>query len=71
MTGVECGASAILATGGPAAVPFRLCCALTIIHAGEQDPVPLACGALESGSVGEIAGSADRAALRRVREPTP
>jgi hypothetical protein len=66
---VGCGASAILATGGPAAVPFRLCCALTIIHAGGPDPVPMACDAFESGPLGELVGLEDPAALLRVREP--
>jgi hypothetical protein len=68
-TPVECGASAILAAGGPAAVPFQLCCALTIIQAGGQYPVPLECGAVESAPVGFDALE-DSEAQAPVPEPT-
>jgi hypothetical protein len=39
----ECGASAILAPGGPAAVPFELCCVLTMVRANAPDPGPPVC----------------------------
>jgi hypothetical protein len=42
----ECGASAILARGGPTAVPFDLCCVLTLVRAGGTNPGPV-CRALE------------------------
>jgi hypothetical protein len=32
MNPAVCGASAFLRSRGPAAVPFRLCCALAILH---------------------------------------
>jgi hypothetical protein len=42
-----CGASAILARGGPTAVPFDLCCVLTLVRAGGTEPGPAVCRALE------------------------
>jgi hypothetical protein len=42
-----CGASAILAPGGPTAVPFDLCCVLTLVRAVGTDPGPAVCRALE------------------------
>ncbi|HEV8275239.1 MAG TPA: hypothetical protein VGQ26_06040 [Streptosporangiaceae bacterium] len=69
VTAVECSASAILATGGPAAVPFQLCCALTIIRAGGPDPVPFACGAVASSPVGDFVDQEDPGAAARVGDP--
>jgi hypothetical protein len=43
----QCGASAILAPGGPTAVPFDLCCVLTLVRAVGTDPGPAVCRALE------------------------
>jgi hypothetical protein len=43
----RCGASAILAPGGPTAVPFDLCCVLTLVRAVGPDPGPAVCRALE------------------------
>ena len=70
VTAVECGASAILATGGPAAVPFQLCCALTIIRAGGPGPVPFECGAVACGPVGDFVDQEDPGAAARVGDPT-
>jgi hypothetical protein len=39
----ECGASAILTPGGPTAVPFELCCVLTLVRANTPDPGPPVC----------------------------
>jgi hypothetical protein len=61
-----CRAVAILARGGPTAVPFDLCCVLAIIRAGGPDPGPLVCGALELLELGEPAGP-----LAAVAEPAP
>jgi hypothetical protein len=43
----QCGASAILAPGGPTAVPFDLCCVLTLVRAVGTDAGPAVCRALE------------------------
>ena len=43
----ECGASAILTAGGPAQVPFHLCCALAIVGQAGFEPEEFVCGALE------------------------
>jgi hypothetical protein len=48
-----CGASAILARGGPTAVPFELCCVLTILRANGPEAGPAVCRALEMLEVGE------------------
>jgi hypothetical protein len=69
VTAVECGASAILAAGGPAAVPFQLCCALRIIRASGPAPVPFACGAVASGPVGDFVDQEDPGAAARVGDP--
>jgi hypothetical protein len=47
MSAASCGASAFLAASGPAAVPFRLCCALAIVHAGGPEPASFVCGAAD------------------------
>jgi hypothetical protein len=53
--GPGCPASAIVARGGPTAVPFELCCVLAIIRAGGPDPGPFVCGAVELLELGEAA----------------
>jgi hypothetical protein len=45
MNDAGCRASAFLAASGPAAVPFRLCCALAIVRAGGPEPASFVCGA--------------------------
>jgi hypothetical protein len=65
--GSGCRASAILACGGPSAVPFDLCCVMAIIRAGGPEPGPLVCGALELLELGEPA----RPPLIAVAEPAP
>jgi hypothetical protein len=62
-----CRASAILARGGPSAVPFDMCCVMAIIRAGGPEPGPLVCGALELLELGEPAESP----LVAVAEPAP
>jgi hypothetical protein len=52
-----CRASAILARGGPSAVPFDLCCVMAIIRASGPEPGPLVCGALDLLELGEPAES--------------
>jgi hypothetical protein len=46
-----CGASSIATAGGPTAVPFRLCCAHSIIRAGAGGPTSVQCAALGAGAV--------------------
>jgi hypothetical protein len=50
-----CGASSIAATGGPTAVPFRLCCAHSIIQAGGGRPAGVQCAALAAGAATPLA----------------
>jgi hypothetical protein len=52
-TSAGCGASAILARGGPTAVPFELCCVLTMVRANGPEPGPAVCRALAMLEVGE------------------
>ena len=50
-----CGASSIAATGGPTAVPFHLCCAYSIIQAGQGGPAGIRCAALVAGAAAPLA----------------
>jgi hypothetical protein len=43
-------------SGGPAAVPFRLCCAVWIIRTGRADSVPLQCGEFRIDPAGTATG---------------
>ena len=45
MTAEECGAAAILAPGGPAPVPFRLCCVFAMLQATGATPASFVCTA--------------------------
>jgi hypothetical protein len=45
-----CGASSIAATGGPTAVPFRLCCAHSIIRSGADGPAAVQCAVAGGGA---------------------
>lgn len=45
-----CGLSSIAAVGGPAAVPFRMCCAYAIIRASGVGRAVVPCAAGEAGT---------------------
>jgi len=45
MTAVECGAAAMLTPGGPAPVPFRLCCVFAMLQATGPTPASFVCTA--------------------------
>jgi hypothetical protein len=53
-----CGASSIATAGGPTAVPFRLCCAQSIIQTSGNNAGPRWCDALDAGSVRARPGAA-------------
>jgi hypothetical protein len=49
-----CGASAMAAAGGPAAVPFRLCCAMSIIGRDGAGPTAERCGAFHADAAAAL-----------------
>jgi hypothetical protein len=55
----ECGASAILTTGGPTQVPFHLCCALAMVGQAGSEPGEFVCGALEPDPATALLASED------------
>ena len=63
----ECGASAILTTGGPTRVAFHLCCALAMVGQAASEPGEFVCGALEPDPATALLASDDTVAPPVVR----
>lgn len=51
LVAATCGASMLATTGGPTAVPFRLCCAHSILQTGGGGSTVVRCVALDAGAV--------------------